>query len=145
MQVAVINEESCIGCVKCIKACPVDAIIGAARQMHTVIEQACTGCELCLPPCPVNCISLVQYNRYAKSQTVTEERQREDVNRARTRFIARNQRLEKEAREGQDENATTRKGFDRQAYITAAVERSRAKRTKRNHPGRNEPGSPKDS
>lgn len=57
-QVAFIDETLCIGCVKCIKACPVDAIIGAAKQMHTVIADACTGCELCLPPCPVDCISM---------------------------------------------------------------------------------------
>jgi electron transport complex protein RnfB len=54
--VAVIIEEYCIGCTKCIQACPVDAIVGAAKQMHTVIEEECTGCDLCLPPCPVDCI-----------------------------------------------------------------------------------------
>jgi electron transport complex protein RnfB len=58
-QVAVIDEALCIGCVKCIDACPVDAIVGASRQMHTVIAAWCTGCELCIPPCPVDCIALV--------------------------------------------------------------------------------------
>ncbi len=57
--VAVIDEEVCIGCTKCIQACPVDAILGAAKQMHTIIADECTGCELCLPPCPVDCIDLV--------------------------------------------------------------------------------------
>ena len=57
-QVAYIIEEDCIGCVKCIMACPVDAIIGAAKFMHTVIEAECTGCELCIAPCPVDCIVL---------------------------------------------------------------------------------------
>jgi len=56
---AVIREDECIGCTLCIKACPVDAIVGAAKLMHTVIEDQCTGCELCLPPCPVDCIDLV--------------------------------------------------------------------------------------
>lgn len=56
--VAVIVEADCIGCTKCIQACPVDAIIGAAKHMHTVIEPLCTGCELCIPACPVDCIVL---------------------------------------------------------------------------------------
>ena len=57
--VAVIREDICIGCTLCIQACPVDAILGAARQMHTVIESECTGCDLCLEPCPVDCIDMV--------------------------------------------------------------------------------------
>lgn len=56
--VAVIDEAHCIGCTLCIQACPVDAIVGASKHMHTVIQQECTGCELCLPPCPVDCIQL---------------------------------------------------------------------------------------
>jgi Na+-translocating ferredoxin:NAD+ oxidoreductase subunit B len=62
-QVALIDESLCIGCVKCIDACPVDAIVGASKQMHTVIAAWCTGCELCIPPCPVDCISLVPVAR----------------------------------------------------------------------------------
>jgi electron transport complex protein RnfB len=57
-QVAVIAEDACIGCTKCIQACPVDAIVGASKRMHTVIASWCTGCELCIPPCPVDCIRL---------------------------------------------------------------------------------------
>jgi electron transport complex protein RnfB len=56
--IAVIDENTCIGCTLCVQACPVDAIIGAAKQMHTIIADQCTGCELCLPPCPVDCISM---------------------------------------------------------------------------------------
>jgi electron transport complex protein RnfB len=58
-QVALIVEADCIGCTKCIQACPVDAIVGAAKFMHTVLEDLCTGCGLCLPPCPVDCIQMV--------------------------------------------------------------------------------------
>jgi electron transport complex protein RnfB len=57
--VAFIREGECIGCTKCIQACPVDAIVGAPKLMHTVLADWCTGCELCLPPCPVDCIDLV--------------------------------------------------------------------------------------
>src|SRR5664279_3003731 len=57
--IAVIDEAACIGCALCLKACPVDAIIGAAKRMHVVVDELCTGCELCLPACPVDCTSLV--------------------------------------------------------------------------------------
>ncbi len=57
--VAYIREDECIGCTKCIQACPVDAILGAAKQMHTVIESECTGCDLCVEPCPVDCIDML--------------------------------------------------------------------------------------
>lgn len=58
-QVAVIDEAWCVGCTLCLQACPVDAILGAAKQMHTVIASECTGCELCVEPCPVDCIHMV--------------------------------------------------------------------------------------
>jgi electron transport complex protein RnfB len=58
-QVARINEDNCIGCTLCIKACPVDAIIGSAKQLHTILSEACTGCGLCLPPCPTSCITFL--------------------------------------------------------------------------------------
>jgi len=57
-RVAVIDETVCIGCAKCLPACPVDAIVGARKQLHTVIARECSGCELCLPPCPVDCIEM---------------------------------------------------------------------------------------
>ncbi len=57
--VVVIDEQLCIGCTLCIQACPVDAIVGAAKQMHTVVASECTGCNLCIPPCPVDCIYIV--------------------------------------------------------------------------------------
>jgi len=80
--VAVIDENTCIGCTLCIQACPVDAILGAAKQMHTVIESECTGCELCLEPCPVDCIVMVPIDqgiadwRWAQPETSPVERPR---------------------------------------------------------------------
>ena len=58
-KVAFIREDECIGCTKCLQACPVDAIVGAAKQMHTVIADECTGCDLCVEPCPVDCIDMI--------------------------------------------------------------------------------------
>jgi len=58
-KVALIDEEECIGCTACLDACPVDAIVGASRHMHTVLARECTGCELCVVPCPVDCIAMV--------------------------------------------------------------------------------------
>jgi electron transport complex protein RnfB len=66
-QIAIIREDECIGCTKCIQACPVDAILGAAKQMHTVIEAECTGCDLCVEPCPVDCIDIVPVRQTMKT------------------------------------------------------------------------------
>ncbi|WP_106420379.1 RnfABCDGE type electron transport complex subunit B [Salinicola tamaricis] len=98
---AVIREAECIGCTKCIQACPVDAILGAAKQMHSVIESECTGCELCVAPCPVDCIDLVTHPKW-QSAADTVERQRYLDWRAangRRRFEARNRRLAHKAEE----------------------------------------------
>jgi len=65
--VVMIDEQVCIGCTLCIQACPVDAILGAAKQMHTVITSECTGCDLCIPPCPVECIHVVPVKTTARN------------------------------------------------------------------------------
>ncbi len=110
-QVAVIREAECIGCTKCIQACPVDAIVGAAKLMHTVIVDECTGCDLCVAPCPVDCIDM----RPLPSTTVVPivgglavgEAQRmaraAKRSHARQRFEARNARQSREERQRQAE------------------------------------------
>jgi Na+-translocating ferredoxin:NAD+ oxidoreductase subunit B len=80
--VAWIDEERCIGCARCLAPCPVDAIVGAQKYLHTVIAERCTGCELCLPPCPVDCIEM----RPAAAASVNEpllNRRRYDTHTAR--------------------------------------------------------------
>jgi electron transport complex protein RnfB len=92
-RVAVIDETRCIGCAKCLPPCPVDAIIGAPRFMHTVIAQLCTGCELCIAPCPVDCISMVDLS----TQSVPEGPPSPSANRA--RFQAHEERIGRRAAE----------------------------------------------
>ncbi|SPE35188.1 Electron transport complex protein, type B subunit [Burkholderiales bacterium] len=89
LHVARIDESRCIGCTLCIQACPVDAIVGAVKQMHTVVAADCTGCDLCLPPCPMDCIDLVPV-RPARPWT------RQDADRARRRMHERSARLLRE-------------------------------------------------
>ena len=93
--VAVIDEDRCIGCVKCLPPCPVDAIIGARKQMHTVIAPLCTGCELCIAPCPVDCISMVPRSALPHASVSPEPRANRD------RYAAHNLRLARRA----DQNA----------------------------------------
>ena len=89
--VAFIDENTCIGCTFCIQACPVDAILGAAKQMHTIIEKECTGCELCLTPCPVDCITMPEIKGIISDNIANKE-----ANIARKRNNFRILRLERE-------------------------------------------------
>jgi len=95
--VAVIAEETCIGCTLCIQACPVDAIAGAAKLMHTVISFECTGCELCIPPCPMDCITMAPAP-WSLLDLATGECDRA-AGTARARLAARADRIERTARE----------------------------------------------
>lgn len=88
---AVIREDECIGCTKCISACPVDAIIGSGKLMHTVLTDLCTGCELCIPPCPVDCIDLVEDTH----PLMSDEQHVQEQNDLRQRYYAHIQREEK--------------------------------------------------
>jgi electron transport complex protein RnfB len=126
--VAFIDEARCIGCTLCIQACPVDAIVGAAQQMHTVIVDLCSGCDLCVAPCPVDCIDMLP----AVGADALWDRPRADA--ARARHAARAARLERERRL-RDERRTrqaaahaARETDAKRAAIQAAIARARARR-----------------
>lgn len=93
---AIIREDDCIGCTKCITACPVDAIIGSGKQMHTIFVDWCTGCELCLPPCPVDCIDL-----YPVAPTPAAERPAQQAD-LRARYHAHLRRVERQVNDQQN-------------------------------------------
>ena len=121
-RVAVILEEHCIGCTLCIQACPVDAIVGAAKLMHTVIADACTGCELCVPPCPVDCIELREVPVPKPRMAAAED--------ARRRFLARDRRLQSEREDKARKVAAQRAaeaGKKKRETVTRALERARVR------------------
>jgi len=94
--VALIDPKTCIGCTLCIQACPVDAIVGASKQMHVVLTEWCTGCDLCVPPCPVDCISMVSVT---ESRTGWDAWTAEQADLSRSRYHRREDRLEREERD----------------------------------------------
>lgn len=95
---ALIIEEKCIGCVLCIKACPVDAIIGANKLMHSIIQAQCTGCELCLPVCPTDCIEMQPLDAGHKSDSDWPGYTRKDIQDAKQRYQQRQHRLTRQAK-----------------------------------------------
>lgn len=119
LMVAVIDEDRCIGCTLCIPACPVDAIVGASKRMHTVIASRCTGCDLCLPPCPMDCISMV---RVVPARAWTAS----DAQAARARHYAHTERQRTVPKPPENERASVQQ---KNAIVAAAVERARQRRT----------------
>jgi electron transport complex protein RnfB len=111
-QLALIREAECIGCTKCIQACPFDSIIGGAKQMHTVLMDLCTGCGLCVIPCPVDCIEMVDFERLTYHP-----------NQARERFNAHKLRVERKVTGQVADNVAAKK-----AYIQAAIQRAKNKK-----------------
>ena len=142
--VAVIEEAFCIGCTLCIQACPVDAIVGAPKQMHTVIAERCTGCDLCVAPCPVDCIEMIPVTKEKTGWSAWSE---EQAVHARQQYEFRNQRLQREKQENDqrlaDKAAAKLKALEQEpaqsedeiqqkerkkAIISAAIERARLKK-----------------
>ena len=97
--VAFIDPQKCIGCTLCIQACPVDAIVGASKQMHVVLTDWCTGCDLCIPPCPVDCISMVDVTG---NKTGWEAWSSEQADVSRKRYHDREERLDREQKDNDD-------------------------------------------
>ena len=130
LEVALIDEEACIGCTKCIQACPVDAILGASKMMHTIMANECTGCELCIAPCPVDCIAMVE---------VGDEPAPARAAHYRARYVARNARLVREADEHAAALAARKREIDARDApaasardaVAAAIARAQAKKTGR--------------
>jgi Na+-translocating ferredoxin:NAD+ oxidoreductase subunit B len=130
-QLAVIDETWCIGCTLCINACPVDAIFGAAKHMHSVLNAQCTGCELCVPVCPVDCIDLISVTNERTGWQAWSAPQADE---ARQRFERRQERVQRVAAAQQTRAAplnpavTTPAANDKRAAIQAAMARARAAR-----------------
>ena len=140
-RIAVIREAECIGCTKCIQACPVDAIVGSGKQMHTVITDECTGCDLCVTPCPVDCIDMIVAADAQQPELMPAAQRVAQSNHYRERHQQRQQRLERLQLEAaqkhqhnkkpqQAQTADMRKA--KQDYIAAAMARTKAKMGQRN-------------
>jgi len=142
--VAFIDEALCIGCTLCIQACPVDAIVGAAKQMHTIVTDLCTGCDLCVAPCPVDCIAMVEIT---PGKTGWDAWSQAEADTARERHDFRSARLQREKEENdarltakaaaklkevQSEtpisDAEKTEQARKKAIIQAAIERARLKK-----------------
>ncbi len=124
--VALIEETWCIGCALCIQACPVDAIIGAAKRMHTVIADECTGCELCIPPCPVDCIQMVAVSRPVDQDS--RETRAARAAHAKARYVARGKRLgESQSLDRPAEKVMEPGHRKKHAAVARALERARLK------------------
>lgn len=113
---AVIREDECIGCTKCISACPVDAIIGSGKLMHSILTDLCTGCELCIPPCPVDCIDLVE----DQSPLITEQQRTIEQDELRSRYYAHIQR--QESRRNTHKGPTVRAAIESEVFSQFTTE-----------------------
>jgi electron transport complex protein RnfB len=143
--VAFIDPQKCIGCTLCIQACPVDAIVGASKQMHVVLTEWCTGCDLCIPPCPVDCISMIDVT---ENKTGWDAWSQDLADISRTRYHDREKRLDREQKDNDDRlarkaatklevvNAESLSSIDelkeqerKRAIIAAAIARAQQKKS----------------
>ncbi|MCB1935105.1 MAG: electron transport complex subunit RsxB [Nitrosomonas sp.] len=142
--VAVIDETLCIGCTFCIQACPVDAIVGAAKHMHTVLSEECTGCELCVTPCPMDCIDMIPATALSGSTEEIATALQQKANRARLRYQLRQQRQArkkitgnkitarpplKTQNQSSESDSSEKTNHRKQAIVQAALSRAAAIRT----------------
>lgn len=119
--IAKIHEAECIGCTKCLDACPVDAIIGASKQSHVILDKDCIGCELCLPPCPVHCIEMVSIGLLSEPER--RERAQQGKQHAKARKLRLQKQKQKKALADKQQTAV-----DPKAFIAAAIARAQQKR-----------------
>lgn len=113
-----IREAECIGCTKCIQVCPVDAILGSSKTMHTVLTDHCTGCDLCIPACPVDCIDVIPISN--------EHNEREKADKARKRYYSHEKRLANKTLNKQPLINTS--SIESKDYLLAALARAKAKK-----------------
>ncbi len=130
IKLASIREEECIGCTKCIQACPVDAIIGASKQMHTIITDACNGCGLCLPPCPVDCIDWLPSDQLTRDDVFTMANQsRERYHLSQQRRARNLQRDTEKHQHAKLQQGSTQDTVEaRKRAMAEAMQRARAKK-----------------
>lgn len=135
-KVAVINEDLCIGCTKCILACPVDAIIGSGKLMHTVIEQDCSGCDLCVEPCPMDCIDMIELPFEKQPNILADVSYSTMQDAYRQRHQQRNQRIEEAQKLELNKHrakVSQQADIDKKAYIAEALKAFRNKKKNINH------------
>ena len=118
--VALIDEETCIGCTFCIQACPVDAIVGASKKLHTVIAPECTGCELCIAPCPVDCITIIPLKKKVDDLYIYGNKfEKKSADHLRIRYERRIKRLEREKKDKANKFTKQIEKFKPSNYISA--------------------------
>ena len=129
-KIAKIDESLCIGCTKCILACPVDAIVGAKKLMHTIITDECTGCDLCIEPCPMDCIDVIELPESKQLENLDAETYENQKEHYKNRYTIHKERVEESKKEERNsyKNIASATDFDKKAYIMASLKKFRNKK-----------------